>query len=64
VTTYVSGEGSSVCAAGERLVLRMQFIDADTVFFNPDLHQTDCPYYQRPTVARALAGAYARFPEE
>jgi len=60
--TYVSGEGSSVCAAGERLVHRMQFIDADTVFFNPDLHQTDCAYYERN--AAYVTGIFARWPED
>ena len=58
--TYVSGEGSRVCAAGERLVLRTQFIDADAVFIDPDLDQTDCAYHRR----NARPGTYARLPEE
>ena len=61
-TTYVSGEASRVCAAGERLVLRMQFMDADTVFFDAVLDQTDCAYYRRNLAQ--LVGTYVRLPEE
>ena len=61
--TYVSGEASRVCAAGERLVLRMQFMDADTVFFDAVPDQTDCAYYRRNLVAQ-LVGTYVRLPEE
>lgn len=58
IFTYVSDDASTYCEPGDRSPMRLQMIDADTVYVDPQREQSECVRRRHSTYA--VPGYYTR----